>query len=259
LLFGPDTLSRAAAPSGSSLLQYSGIAVLRNEHVRLALRFGPHGGCHDHLDKLSVDVETSAGWQSLDVGTSGYGAEITHAWHRSAAPHNTVMISGNRQEGCAGTLTHWSDTSIMAQADAAYPGVMLRRTLSLKSDAWVDTFHIHSEVAQRIDWIFHGDGRFLPDSEAAKAEDLAFTEEDGSGLARLSNAKRLRAKPSRVRGRWSSGEVSQVVELEIPEGFDLYWADAPCNPNGRPMSAVVIRGVASAAVITARFFYPPNR
>jgi hypothetical protein len=62
-----------------------------------------------------------------------------------------------------------------------------------------------------------------------------------------------------VRGRWSSGEISQVVDLEIPEGFDLYWADAPCNPNGRPMSAVVIRGVASAAVITARFFYPPNR
>lgn len=97
LVFGPDELVSPPGDDERSLVwPEAGVAVLRSDRARLTLRFGPDGGWHDHRDKLAVDAETAGGWQSLDLGTSGYGARFT-AWMRSPVAHNLMICDGRRQ------------------------------------------------------------------------------------------------------------------------------------------------------------------
>lgn len=240
--------SQQPAPAQSTLFSYSGIGLLKNSHVRLAVRFGPYGGGHEHLDKLGVDVETSSGWQSLDLGTSGYGATFTNDWQKTSVAHNVVVIDGRRQSASAGRLTAWSENTISVEAENAYPGICLRRTLTLAGQGWEDVFEVTAMKASRIDWVFHGDGSFEP--ETLKATPFHFDEANGYRMI----AEASQAEVSgRLQGRWAHGSLIMPVTWELPAECQLFWGKAQGNPNGRPMSVVILRCIRKEAHIRARF------
>ncbi len=249
LLFGSMKLPETKNTSQSTLLAYSGISVLRNDKVRLALRFTPPGGGHDHRDELSVDVETNQGWFSLDCGTSGYGAKITSDWQRTGVAHNIVMIDGLSQQLSNGYLKKWTDSSVCAECTGAYDGVTLRRSLELQENGWIDDFEILSETSHRIDWMFHGDGLFFPDEK----ESITASFSGEKGFDMISEAKQITPKNNTISGYWKHEKIIQKIQLEIPDGFEFYCGKAPDNPNGRDSGIIILRGQAANTIIKAHF------
>lgn len=248
LLYGPIELPPSPpVRSRSVLLNYSGIGVLKNKQVRLALRFGPYGHGHDHLDKLAVDIETATGWQSLDLGTSAYGATFTRDWQKTSAAHNGVVIDGLPQNGCAGHLLEWNENRITAMANASYSGVMLKRSLMLHESGWDDIFEIRCDHARCIDWFFHGDGVFQPEGLVGKPVKF----EEGNGYHVLQNLHEVSA-PERLRGSWMSDSVVIFAEWDLPKGMQLFWGEAPGNPNGKPLGIVMLRCTSERLSIRAR-------
>lgn len=252
-VFGPDTLppvSPATPPPASFVWTHAGLGLLRNAHVRLAMRFSPDGGWHDHRDKLNVDVETAAGWQSLDLGTSGYGSTFTD-WMRAPAAHNIVVIDGAKQPAHAGRLVESSDHHLVAES--TWQGARLLRSLHLVGDGWTDTITVALDAPRRLDWCFHGDGRFTPDHGAS----IPSTLDGDGGFHRLQNIRQLPpdALPGRVlRGVWRVQDgPALALSLPVPEGFSVYLAEGEGNANGRPMDFVILRATATHAVFAATF------
>jgi len=249
LVFGPAKLVEPLPEKKTSqLFAYAGIGILRNETTRLGLRFGPGGKAHDHLDKLDVDVETAKGWRSLDLGTSGYGSKLFKSWQKTSASHNILVIDGRRQLESTGHVLEWSESAVTAEAREAYPGVALRRRLSLEADGWSDHFLMTASSPRRIDWIFHGDGAFAP--EGLEGEEFTFAEENGYQC--IFNVRRAPA-PELLNGRWQDEGIRQEVQIQLPPGFEIYWGEAEGNPHGRPLGVVILRGVAQEASFLAKF------
>ncbi|MFJ2958655.1 heparinase II/III family protein [Streptomyces sp. NPDC087270] len=281
LVFGPDELVSPPGDDERSLVwPEAGVAVLRSDRARLTLRFGPDGGWHDHRDKLAVDAETAGGWQSLDLGTSGYGARFT-AWMRSPVAHNLMICDGRRQPAHTGRLLHASEHRVSAQS--AWDGHTLRRTLQLADDGWTDVFEAEAPATGLLEWVFHGDGAFAPgaghpalltddgpDQDASDRDALgqdagsASTAAGGSprdpehdtGHGWLREVRRLPVPADRrLTGAWDAAG-SPVLELDVPQGFVAYAAVADGNPTGLPLGVVLLRGRARRARIEARFRLP---
>lgn len=275
LVFGPDDVAPPHGPDRRSFVwPDSGVAVLRSDRARLALRFGPDGGWHDHRDKLAVDAETTGGWQSLDLGTSGYGARFTD-WMRSPVAHNMVICDGRRQPAHTGRLLHASEREVAAES--AWDGHVLRRTLRLTADGWTDVFEaeLPGAGAGLLEWVFHGDGVFAPGAgepaaltgdgtPARPGQDSAGAGAPGeprydTGHAWLRDVRRLPVSSGRrLTGAWDAAG-SPVLELDLPAGFEAYTAVADGNPTGRPLGVVLLRGRAERARIQARFRLTDDR
>ena len=159
LLYGPDDL-----PSGESVnypsrhLEASGIAILESKNLRVAMKFSPYGGGHDHNDKLAIDIFTAGKRFSPDLGTGAYALEITNKWHRSTIAHNMITVDGKKQQHCDADSSIFNDTMCSATATKAYPGVTLTRTLTLVENGFNESFKAESKDTHIYDWTFHGDG-----------------------------------------------------------------------------------------------------
>lgn len=251
-VFGADEIAPppVAARTGPFVWPHAGIGLLRNEQVRLALRFGPDGGWHDHRDKLNVDVETAGGWQSLDLGTSGYGSAFTE-WMRSPVAHNLVVFDGQMQPAHTGRLVESTDRHLVAES--TWEGAHLRRSLQLATNGWTDTCAVALASPRRIDWCFHGDGVFTCDHGEAVPDEI---EGDG-GYRGLKNVRLLPASalPGGVlSGAWRAvARPSVALSLPIPAGFAVYLAEGDGNPNGRPLGFVILRATEKHAVFAATF------
>ncbi|MBB3728049.1 heparinase II/III domain-containing protein [Nonomuraea dietziae] len=236
LVFGPDDV-QAASPGrpGSFVWPHAGIGLLRSPAVRLAMRFGPDAGWHDHRDKLGVDVETATGWSSLDLGTSGYGSDFT-AWMRSPLAHNLVVVDGARQPEHAGRLLESSARRLVAES--AWEGQVMRRRVTVSDDGWSDLCTVTLAAPLRIEWVFHGDGAFLPSARALPAPGP-----DGeAGHAWLREVRRIEVPHDRVlRGSWEVDGAPELT-LAVPETFEAFTALAEGNPNGRPLGVLLLRG-----------------
>lgn len=234
LVFGPDDLPAAQDSRCSFVWPDAGIGVLRSPHVRLAMRFGPDAGGHDHRDKLAVDVETT-GWTSLDLGTSGYGSDFT-TWLRSPRAHNLIVVDGARQPPHTGRLLDNSPRHL--SAESAWDGHTFRRTVTITDTGWTDTYQAHLDGEHDLEWIFHGDGAFQ--TGATEPADL-----DDPWLR---DARRITG--DRVEGHWPG---SPRLTMPIPDGFHAYTATADGNPTGRPLGLLLLRGRARQATFEATF------
>lgn len=251
LVFGPDDLPLPAdaGRERSFVWPHAGIGLLHSPRVRLAMRFGPDSGWHDHRDKLNVDVETSTGWSSLDLGTSGYGSEFT-TWLRSPVAHNIVTVDDARQPKHAGRLLDSSPRHLTAES--AWDGHVLRRTVTLDDDGWTDDFTAALAKPAALEWAFHGDGVFEPDHNPEQDPAHAALP-DGLGHEWLREVCHLELPPDRVlRGRWSV-EGSPHLTLAVPEGFEVYSAVGAGNPSGYALGVLILRGHGHAARFHASF------
>lgn len=259
LLYGPDDVGagpNVASPKHERAESFcwpgSGIALLRSETARIVLRCGPDAGGHDHRDKLAIDVETTTGWRSLDLGTSGYGADFTN-WMRSPAAHSTVFIGGQPQPHCSGSITDFS--AQRAVGSVSWDGVRARREIILGSEEWTDTTEVDLDRADEISWILHGDGAILNTGTVLSANSGTATPEQLIGLdvERLSGLRRLEVTGNRLVVDWNAGGAPQAV-IAVPAGFSCYAGEGEGNPSGKPLGTVIITGYAQSASITARLF-----
>ncbi|UBU10196.1 heparinase II/III family protein [Nonomuraea gerenzanensis] len=262
--------ARAPSPgssgaTGSFLWRGPGIALLRSPAVRLVLRAGPDAGWHDHRDKLAVDVQTVTGWSSLDLGTSGYGADFT-AWMRSPAAHNIVTVGARPQPAHTGRILDWSPRHVTAES--AWDGHVLRRTITVHDHGWTDVLTVTLAHPDEIEWAFHGDGTFTvtgPADDQARtpddtAADQARTPDDTATTSQHAWLTALRTLPTpadrHLHGTWAFPGAPHLT-LTIPQGFTARTATAPGNPNGRPLGLLLVHGHATTARFRATFTGPP--
>ncbi|MCW5976803.1 MAG: heparinase II/III family protein [Bryobacteraceae bacterium] len=164
LLFGAaDPPKGPLAPAASILLKEAGYGALRTPQVTAVMRFGMHGGGHGHPDKLNIVTFGAGKLGGLDPGSINYGVPLHGEWYRSTIAHNTVSVDRRVQRNVDGKLEEWrvndGVTRLAASAAGAYPGVLLRRELTLEGSTLRDVFECASEEEHVYDWAFHVPGR----------------------------------------------------------------------------------------------------
>ena len=244
LVFGPELLPSAVDGAGSASFVWPGpgIGVLRDARVRVAMRFGPDAGWHDHHDKLAVDAECG-GWRSLDLGTTGYGADIT-VWMRSQAAHNLVVADDRPQPKHAGELVHADERSLTARS--SWNGADVRRSLALTGSGWTDEITVSCDPGTPLEWLFHGDGRVVAE---AGAQVLLADDELGHGW--LVDGQQVGVIDGAVTVTWEHPDAPQL-HLELPTGWAAFRAVGPANPSGLPLGVIAVRGEATEPTTVLR-------
>lgn len=243
LALGPqDVPAPAAASSGSFVWTGPGIGMLRDERVRVAMRFGPDAGWHDHHDKLAVDAECGS-WRSLDLGTTGYGADIT-VWMRSQAAHNLLVVGDRPQPKHAGELVEASERRLVARS--RWNDAEVVRELALTGSGWSDEVTARCEPGTALEWLFHGDGRVIAHPGAEIVLD-----DDPLGHGWLVDAQAVAVTDDVVTVTWEHPDAP-VLRLELPPGWTAYRAEGPANPSALPLGVIAVRGAASDPVTTVR-------
>ncbi|TDE88785.1 hypothetical protein EXU48_22100 [Occultella glacieicola] len=244
LVFGAETLPDGSdgAQPGSFVWRGPGIGLLRSRLARVAIRFGPDAGWHDHHDKLAVDVECGQ-WRSLDLGTSGYGADIT-VWMRSQVAHNVIVVGDRPQPPHDGELVHADDRSLTARS--SWNGAEVSRSLALTGSGWTDELQVVCDPGTPLEWLFHGDGTIVAATGAAVEPPT-----DDLGHAWLTDVRALSAHDGAVDVTWDHPDAPRL-SLTMPAGWTALRADAPANPSGLPLGVVAVRGPALVGTTTLR-------
>lgn len=127
-----------------------GYAILRRPGLHAMIAFGPHGGSHGHLDKLTLSLSgRRTAWQ-VDPGQVPYGHRPWRAHYASTVAHATFSIDGDDQAECTGRLVASDDTAVTTGCDTAYPGVSATRTLRLTETGMVDQLTVRCDRPRRI-------------------------------------------------------------------------------------------------------------
>ena len=249
LLYGPEkTGTDHEPPATSRIFKSGGIGILENNQVRVCIRFGPDGGGHDHLDKLNVDVFCRNGWTSPDVGTSGYGAQITNKWYKTSASHNIVVVNEKMQAHSDGELVAFDAVKLTARAMKACPGVKLERTLELKDIGWTDTFNVQCPQPSTLDWFFHGSGKIttslpmkpMPTFGTANGYDWI----RGAMSCRVDDAWEL---------CWTDGPAKMRLTMQACPDTEVFTGISDDNPATRTLGVVMVRRKTAETVFQAAF------
>lgn len=163
LLFAEQEVEGVESPPRpSACLPAIGLATLRTSGPSAGLAacvpFGPYGGAHGHLDRLSVQV-----WPfSLDPGTPPYALEARRAWYQQTAAHNAIVVDEQSQAPDAGHLVGWDRTAgidtLLLTGDELHPGVRLSRKVTLDGGVLSDYCCVKASAERTIDWLMHVDG-----------------------------------------------------------------------------------------------------
>ncbi|MCL1856737.1 MAG: heparinase II/III family protein [Kiritimatiellaeota bacterium] len=136
----------------SEVMDDIGLVFLRqwgDSPVTVIMDFGQHGGHHGHPDKLNLLVYADGAELFPDTGRLTYRCPEYETWARQTIAHNTVVINGKSQKPDHGRITHYAYSNnahtVTAESTGAYPGVTLRRTLTLHDDGTLhDRFDVES-------------------------------------------------------------------------------------------------------------------
>lgn len=152
----------------SYVLAQTGFGVLRSGNKSVVLKYGASGGGHGHPDKLSISVHNGKSEILPDFGTSAYGVPDYRKWYSTTLAHNTVTVDFKNQKPTKGELIHASPNSIEAFTADAYPGVEMRRTITLDGNTIKDFFSCASDSVRNYDFVLlftetpQIDGSFQP-------------------------------------------------------------------------------------------------
>ncbi len=170
-LWGVDKLPEAPQVAFESK-DFSGIGavVLRQgsgqDQLYLHLDYGPHGGGHGHPDKLTIILFALGQQLAPDPARLAYGAPLQGSWYKQTFAHNTVCVDHKSQAATQGKLTRFHSepgfSIAQAECDAAYDGVMMRRTTALTEDYVIDIFSVSSADEHTYDWLYHNFGELEP-------------------------------------------------------------------------------------------------
>ena len=168
LAYGPDDLPGGRIAQRSTVLTAAGIGVFRGKADRepfyLLFRSGRHGGGHDHLDKLSVDLRAMGEIIAPDLGTSGYALKDIRAYYHSTLSHNTLMVDEKDQARVNRAELRFRSRNPQQAVGAiedAYEGVRLERRIRFSPPIVGLEDRCTSRISHRYGWIFHARGAMV--------------------------------------------------------------------------------------------------
>lgn len=152
----------------SMVFEDAGHAILRTHGkagLTVAMTFGPYGGFHGHLDKLSFVFFGFGKELGVDPGrarSQAYRLPIHTNWYKATISHNVMLVDRTSQKPAAGKLKLFkcesNYTVVAASCAEAYPGVEHTRWLVM-TDTYLLIFDaIQSDTEHRFDWIYHNKG-----------------------------------------------------------------------------------------------------
>jgi hypothetical protein len=236
-------------PESSALLSEAGYAMLRGGGTSAAIRFGMHGGGHGHPDKLNLVTYGGGVALGLDPGSINYGVPLHREWYRSTIAHNTVSVDGQLQQPKDGKLLDWrmadGGTTIVASADDVYPGVRLRRTVTVTREGRIDDrFECASETTHEYDWAFHVAGELTSSLTFAPR---AVPPGDANGYPHIKDVASARADEP----FWVSWRVGgTVLRLRFPgaPGTEVIRGTGPGRDPAVGVPMIIVRRNAARTV-----------
>lgn len=143
------------ADRASRLFPDVGYAVLAGSRYRAILDYGPHGGSHGHLDKLSLYLYgPTVSWQPA-YGVPPYAHPLKRGYYRQTAAHPTLTVDGEEQREATGQLLYWRSglsTVVGASADV-YDGVRFERHVRADPDQLIDVVRVTADRDR--DFVLH--------------------------------------------------------------------------------------------------------
>ena len=256
LLYGPDVIaiSEAFVPE-SNLLKESGIAILRKDKTNAYLKFGPHGGGHDHNDRLNLILYHDGHVIVPDLGTSGYGIPLNGQWFRSAAAHNLLIVDGKKQANCGGELGEFAAERVSASVSKAFEGVTIRREIGLIDNGIEDRVGAESDKEHTYDLIYHVRGTLELCSVVTQAAEPL----KGDGYPMLKNLQKGKAEgtcEASFKLRDTAGQL--VLRLESDRPYEVFTGTCPDNPADKTMAFVMVRSTGKETSWKNRIVVQPS-
>ena len=208
ILLGRDTSAPAkeAPPLKSVLFRSAGHAILRtpgDAGLAAVMTFGPYGGFHGHLDKLSFVFYGYGTELGVDPGrarSQAYRLPIHKNWYKPTLSHNAVLVDMQRQEGVEGKLDMFaaSDRAAMVRAtvEKAYPNAGQRRLLVLMPNYLLVFDELRARGDARFDWVYHNRGTR---AVSADANQPGRAEPGYSGMEYVQNVRKGNTNDKAVR------------------------------------------------------------
>jgi hypothetical protein len=257
LLYGVDELPAGEMiPAESIVLRSAGYAMLRARSSAAAVRFGMHGGGHGHPDKLNLVTFGGGRNFGIDPGSINYGVPLHREWYRTTLAHNTVAVDEKLQGNADGRVERWSTdggTTLVASANAAYPGVQLRRTVIMRPDARIeDRFECLSDTEHTYDWAFHAIGelstslKLAPRSEPLPAE---------NGYQHIKDVRRAVTGDSWW-AEWKAGGATFRLEFEAAPGTEVITGAGIGKDPGDRVPMIIVRRKAVSTTFRALHTLP---
>ena len=131
-----------------------------------AFTFGPYGGFHGHLDKLSFVLFGYGHELGVDPGrakSQAYRLPIHTRWYKATLGHNAVLVDGQSQKPATGKLESFAANGpILGRRGAVRRGVPRRpppRPPCLTPGYLLIFDDLASQTSRRFDWVYHNRGR----------------------------------------------------------------------------------------------------
>ncbi len=253
LLYGVEEVSSGPMiPEESVLLQDAGFAMLRAPGpLSVAVRFGRHGGGHGHPDKPGIVTYGAGRLFGLDPGSINYGVPLHREWYRSTIAHNTVTVDEQVQAAADGQLEKWNVAggvaTLAAAADKAYPGVTLRRSLTVRAGQITDRFECRAETAHTFDWAFHAAGQLTTSLELKPR---------GAPLGTANGYQHIEpVAEGRTDGdwwaRWEGGGARLTLRFRAEKGTEVISGRAPGRNPAERVPMLIVRRRAPQTVFDA--------
>lgn len=222
IMHGRDPSPQEELPAPQSALFLSaGHAILRTQGeagLAAAMTFGPYGGFHGHLDKLSFvfyGYERELGVDPGRARSQAYRLPIHREWYKATIGHNAVLVDGRSQAPAAGRLVlHAFDDEfalVMAACDEAYKGVAQKRLLAMTPEYLLVVDQLQSDDRRACTWVYHNEGKRASCDQVTTPVDLTGAE----GGFRYMQDTRRDAVTSPAQVRFEGEGRSPVTHLRL--------------------------------------------
>ena len=254
LVFGASTVPRAPLiPTTSAVLRDAGYAMLRAGSNAAAVRFGMHGGGHGHPDKLDLVTFAEGKLLGLDPGSINYGVPLHAEWYRSTIAHNTVCVDQHIQAARDGKLEDWQThdgvTTLAASANDVYPGVRLKRVLTMRAPGLLeDHFECASEVDHVYDWAFHVPGTLTSSLSFVRREGALGTNNGYQHIKEVATARTSEA----FWVKWQVGGVALTLHINGAPGTEVIRGIAPGRNPADKVPVILLRRQGRSTVFEVR-------
>jgi len=219
-------------PVPSRVFHSAGHAIARTggpKGLVSAVTFGPYGGFHGHLDKLSFVFFAYGSELGIDPGrarSQAYRLPVHSHWYKATLSHNGVVVDGRSQAPAAGKLLYFDDdpatTVAVVQCSEAYKGVVHTRLLLQTADYLLVFDDLRADAEHRFDWFYHNRGELRECSVADKAVEPA--DSSFPGMEYVQSA-RIGVTDEASRVVFATGDVTNTLTFDAAPGTELLVGD----------------------------------
>ena len=246
--FSTDDLLFTMIEEDVVVLEDTHLAVVVNP-FHVLFKSGVFASSHMHSDYLSIRISPF----SDDLGTPGYGHEMTPKWYRLFASHNCVGIDGKQPYWTVipNSMRKLENGACGAMEPGAFCGLAkAERSITVEGDTVFDESVFEGSEEHTFDWLFHSKGVATYSCDAEKdVESIG----EGDGYQYFEDIKLMAAN-----GSFEASftlEDGQTLILNVPstEGIEVYTAKTPDNPADKKRNTVLLRRKSKTAKFTVTY------